>query len=153
MKIAKVTDPNMKSEICKSVLRALPRWFGIESAIVDYVSDVRRMETWAVFEQDAAIGFASINKHFPGAAEIHVMGVLERFHRHGVGSELLKQIEADLSAQGIKFLTVKTLSESRVDEAYKQTRNFYLKSGFFPLEEFKTLWGEGNPCLFMVKGL
>jgi GNAT superfamily N-acetyltransferase len=25
--------------------------------------------------------------------------------------------------------------------------------GFRPLEEFKTLWGEANPCLFLVKSL
>ena len=31
--------------------------------------------------------------------------------------------------------------------------NHYHAVGFRPLEEFKKLWGEVNPCLFMVKVL
>ena len=34
---------------------------------------------------------------------------------------------------------------------YDKTRKFYLKYGFTPVEEFKSLWGEHNPCLMMVK--
>lgn len=48
-------------------------------------------------------------------------------------------------------LSVKTLSESRPDEEYDRTRQFYLGIGFIPIEEFKTLWGEHNPCLLLIK--
>ncbi|MBC7456865.1 MAG: hypothetical protein H7235_01205, partial [Bdellovibrionaceae bacterium] len=48
---------------------------------------------------------------------------------------------------------VKTLSEARAHENYEKTRKFYLKSGFVPIEEFKTLWGEHNPCLMLIKDL
>jgi len=75
MKITKIADPKLKSEIANSILRDLPDWFGIESAIVDYIHDVQLMETWAVYEDSKAIGFASINRHFSNAAEIHVMGI------------------------------------------------------------------------------
>ena len=143
----------MKSEICNSILRSLPLWFGIESAIVDYAHDVKPMETWVVYEGSSAIGFASLNKHFPTAAEIHVMGILEKFHRQGIGYHLVQTIEKDLREQGVQFLTVKTLSESRPNKEYDQTRKFYLKAGFVPIEEFKTLWGEANPCLLLVKAL
>ncbi len=153
MQIVKVIDPKIKSEICSSILRNLKPWFGIESAIVDYVNDVQQMETWAVLENEKYIGFASINKRFPESAEIHVMGVLLEYHRKGVGQQLMETVEASLRDQNCKFLTVKTLSESRLDEEYTRTRNFYLKAGFIPLEEFKTLWGESNPCLLMVKSL
>jgi len=27
------------------------------------------------------------------------------------------------------------------------------RAEFFPVEEFKTLWGEANPCLQMIKAL
>ena len=50
-------------------------------------------------------------------------------------------------------LQVKTLSESHPDAGYAKTRAFYRAMGFHPLEEFKTLWGEANPCLLMVKKL
>ena len=153
MKIIKIDDQNLKSEICNSILRSLPLWFGIESAIVDYVNDVKKMETWAVLEDGKYIGFASINKHFEKSAEIHVIGIRQEFHGKGIGHQLVKMIEIELQSQGFKFLTVKTLSESRPNAEYDKTRNFYLKVGFIPLEEFKTLWGEHNPCLFLVKSL
>lgn len=153
MNIKKITDPNLKSEVCNSVLRSLPLWFGIESAIVDYVHDVKPMETWGAYENDTAIGFASVHKHFPQSAEIHVMGILPEFHHKGLGHQLIEVIEGELRRSGFKFLTVKTLSESRPSKEYDQTRNFYLRIGFTPLEEFKTLWGEANPCLLLVKHL
>ena len=31
-----------KSQICENILRSLPQWFGIESAIIDYVNDVKK---------------------------------------------------------------------------------------------------------------
>lgn len=153
MQIKRITASDMKSEICNGILRSLPLWFGIETAIVDYVQDVRAMETWAAFEGDQLLGFASINRHFEASAEIHVMGIKENFHRKGIGRTLLNDIENELRKGGVKFLTVKTLSASRLNKEFDQTRNFYLHVGFTPLEEFKTLWGEANPCLLLVKGL
>lgn len=153
MTITEITDAQLKSQICESILRSLPLWFGIESAIVDYVNDVRRMQTWVVYDGQNPIGFAGVNKHFKTSAEIHVMGILQSHHRMGVGQRLLKVIEDNLKNEGVKFLTVKTLSESRPNAEYDQTRKFYLKYGFTPIEEFKTLWGEHNPCLFLVKSI
>lgn len=153
MKILKISDPKIKSEICDSVLRSLPLWFGIESAIIDYVNDVKSMETWAAFEGTSPIGFVSIRQHFPKSYEIHVMGILEKCHRRGIGHQLVKTVEEELRSQSIHFLTVKTLSEYRPNPEYDQTRKFYLKAGFEPLEEFKTLWGDANPCLLLVKAL
>ncbi len=153
MKIVKIDDPNLKSQVCESILRGLPRWFGIESAIIDYVNDVKKMETWVALEDIKYIGFASINKHFSKSAEIHVMGIYNEYHGKGIGHQLIKTIETELQSLGFKYLTVKTLSESRPNKEYAQTRNFYLKVGFLPLEEFKTLWGETNPCLLLVKSL
>lgn len=153
MQIVKIEDPKLKSEICNTTLRSLPLWFGIESAIVDYVNDVKPMETWVIFDGDKAIGFASINKHFPQTAEIHVMGIQQPYHGQGIGQKLVQTIVSELKNKGFKFLTVKTLSPSRQNEEYEQTRKFYLKVGFLPLEEFKTLWGEANPCLFLAMPL
>lgn len=151
--IKKIESANLKSEICNKILRALPEWFGIESAIVDYVRDVETMDTW-VYEADGeAVGFISINKHNPYTAEVHVTGILEKFHKQGIGKKLLAVAESSLFLEKYKFLTVKTLSEKRENEAYAKTRKFYLKVGFLPIEEFKTLWGEHNPCLMLIKNI
>jgi hypothetical protein len=50
-------------------------------------------------------------------------------------------------------MQVKTLGPSRLDEHYAKTRAFYEAMGFRPLEEFKQIWDENNPCLVMVKRL
>ena len=60
--------------------------------------------------------------------------------------------EADAVSRGVRLLEVKTLGPSHPDAGYALTRRFYEKRGFLPLEE-TDLWGEGTPCLIMVKPL
>ncbi len=148
-----ISNENEKSKICEQILRSLPKWFGIESAIISYIKDVQSMKTLVAKDGAQVVGFLSLNKHNPKTAEIHVMGVLEKYHRQSVGKSLVEKAEVYLAAEKFEFLTVKTLSESRTNEEYDRTRKFYLTMGFVPLEEFKTLWGEHNPCLFLAKAL
>jgi GNAT superfamily N-acetyltransferase len=70
----------------------------------------------------------------------------------GIGRALVQALEADLVADGVQLLQVKTLGPSRPDASYDQTRRFYASMGFLPLEEIDGLW-PGNPCLMMVKVL
>lgn len=143
-----------KGKTCERILRSLPDWFGIEKAILDYIADSERMLTLvADTEAQAKVGFLTLNFHNEFSAEVHVMGILPDFHGRGLGTALLKEAEAILARKGTKFLTVKTLAPSGESEAYQKTRKFYEASGFLPLEEFKTLWGEDNPCLMMIKVL
>lgn len=142
-----------KSKICEVLLRSLPGWFGIESAIQEYVRGVESMPMFVAFENERAAGFLSLKNHNEFTSEIYVMAVDPAIHRRGVGRHLLAACEKYLKRHSFKFLTVKTLSSSRPDPHYDKTREFYLSMGFIPLEEFKSLWGERNPCLFLVKGL
>jgi ribosomal protein S18 acetylase RimI-like enzyme len=109
------------------------------------------MPTFAALENSEILGFLSLNLHNEFNAEIHVMGVGPEHHSQGVGQALIKRAEEYARAQGCRFLTVKTLSPARTSAEYDLTRRFYLKYGFVLLEEFKTLWGEANPCLLMIK--
>jgi GNAT superfamily N-acetyltransferase len=139
---------------CESILRALPDWFGIESAIVQYVRDIENLPTFLAHNDDAhTIGFMSVRRHFPCAAELHVLAVRAEHHRRGVGRALLDRVERWLREEGVRFLQVKTLSPSRPCESYEQTRRFYEAMGFTALEEFPTLWDPRNPCLMMIKAL
>jgi ribosomal protein S18 acetylase RimI-like enzyme len=137
--------------VCEAVLRALPEWFGIEEATVQYIHDVDELPTFVAFVDGRAVGFMSVMQHFPQAAELYVLGVLPEMHRQGVGQALLSAVEAYLREQGVEYLQVKTLSASHPDPGYAKTRAFYESVGFRPLEEFPTLWDEANPCLLMVK--
>lgn len=136
------------------ILRGLPEWFGIEQSLRDYVDDARRLPTYLARDPEGAVvGVLLVKRHFPSAAEVHLMAVDRAWHRRSVGRALLRALESDLAAEGVHFLQVKTLSASRSDENYARTREFYLAQGFTPLEEFSDLWDEHNPCLQLVKTL
>lgn len=138
---------------CEPVLRSLPDWFGIESALVQYVKDVEVMPTWLCRYDEHVVGFLTKRKHNQFSAEVHVVGVLSDHHRQGVGKALLARAEEWLRDEGFEYLQVKTIGPSRADENYEKTRRFYEAVGFRPLEEFPTLWGETLPCLLMAKKL
>jgi GNAT superfamily N-acetyltransferase len=70
------------------------------------------------------------------------MAVEPAVHRLGIGRALVQALEADLAADGVQLLQVKTLGPSRPDAGYDQTRRFYASMGFLPLEEIGDLWPE-----------
>jgi GNAT superfamily N-acetyltransferase len=111
----------------------------------------------AAMEHGAAeaspVGVLLARRHFPAAAEIHLMAVEPTLHRRGVGRALVEALESDLIADGCELLQVKTLSPSHPDPGYALTRQFYASMGFLPLEEMADLWSPANPCLIMVKSL
>ncbi len=153
IQIKEIENNNTKSEIAESVLRQLPDWFGIENSLCEYVQNVRGKTFLAAFDNSNIIGFISIATHNKFTAEIYVIGILGQYHRKGIGKLLLSAAEKILLDNNYKFLMVKTLGESKENESYEKTRNFYLGTGFYPLEEIKEIWGDDNPCLIMVKNL
>jgi ribosomal protein S18 acetylase RimI-like enzyme len=142
-----------RGHVCNDLLRSLPLWFGIEAAIRQYVLDVERMPTLVAFEGELPVGFVSLNSHSEWTAEVHVMAIHPRCHRKGIGKALIEACERYLKERGYEFLSVKTISPSSANKEYALTRKFNLAMGFRPVEEFKNLWGEGNPCLLMIKSL
>jgi GNAT superfamily N-acetyltransferase len=142
-----------KADICIPIVRALPDWFGIEASILHYATEINILPTFLAIEASRTIGFLSIKQHTPYSAEVYVMAVLPEVHHQGVGRSLMSQAQAWLKRQNIQYLQVKTLGPSDPDEKYAKTRLFYEAMGFRPLEEFKQIWDEDNPCLIMVKKL
>ena len=151
--IMRLDDEKQKSGIADSILHSLPEWFGIESSIIEYVEGVSPTTFYAAYDGEDAVGCLSIIAHNPHTSEIYVMGILEAFHRQGIGSALLHAAEEDLRKENVRFLMVKTLGSSHPDVHYARTREFYSESGFYPLEEIREIWGPTNPCLIMVKAL
>ena len=139
--------------VCRKILEDLPEWFGIESAREDYIREVDRLPTLVATRDGEAVGLMALYLHSPQSAELYVLGVLRRFHRQGIGRQLLAASEAWLKEQGLLFLQVKTLAPQADDENYDRTRHFYESAGFVPLEVFPDLWDEHNPCLQMIKTL
>jgi ribosomal protein S18 acetylase RimI-like enzyme len=145
------------SAVVEPIIRSLPQWFGLETAVRTYVQQVGERPTFLAVNTEpdhaAAVGFLTVIRHSPTAAEIYIMGVMPACHRKGIGKALVRAAESQLHADGVKFLQVKTLSDEYPDESYKKTRAFYKAMGFTLLEEFPDLWGPLNPCWQMIKKL
>ena len=136
----------------EKILRSLPEWFGIESAIVNYCEGVKTLPSYFVVRPDGSnIAFMTLKFHNQFTSEIHVMGVLKEFQSQGIGRLLVDKAEEIARERNSQYLMVKTLGPSHPDKNYARTREFYLNTGFCPLEEFRSIWDENNPCLILVK--
>lgn len=135
------------------LLATVPEWFGQPESNAEYVEGARSKETWTVRDvHDRVVGVTLVDRHFPHVAEVHLTVVDREVHGSGIGTAMLSAIEADAVDRGVLLMEVKTLGASHPDPEYACTRRFYEKRGFLPLEEIE-LWGEGTPCLIMVKPL
>ncbi len=142
------------------ILRALPGWFGIESALLDYAHAADVLPTFVAIAADPGddrgaetVGFVSLKATSEDALELHVMGVLPAWHRRGVGHALVECADSYARTEGFSLLHVKTLAPSDPDPGYAATRAFYAALGFRPLEVFPEHWGPDDPCLLMVRPL
>jgi ribosomal protein S18 acetylase RimI-like enzyme len=150
----KITGPLInQASVCIPILRMLPDWFGIEEAILEYGKDVEHLPSFLARSEDQVIGFLSLKHHFPASAEIYVMAVRPDAQRGGIGRALVAAAETYARGLGVEYMQVKTLGPSRPSAEYAQTRAFYEAMGYRPLEEFKKIWDENNPCLVMIKKL
>jgi GNAT superfamily N-acetyltransferase len=139
--------------LAEGLLRALPDWFGIEQAIVDYARAADEGPTFVIEAKGAAVGFLTLKPTSAHAIEVHVMAVLPGEQRRGVGRALTERAAAYARAGGFVLLRVKTLAASDPDPNYAATRAFYAAVGFLPLEELPHIWGPENPCLVLVRTL
>ena len=149
-----ISGPHLgKADVCLPILHALPEWFGIPASVAQYASEMVGLPTFLASSLEQVIGFVTIKQHYSCSAEVYVMGILPGAHRLGVGRALMQAAQGWLKTQAIEYLQVKTLGPSNSDPNYAGTRDFYEAMGFRPLEEFKQIWDEHNPCLVMIKRL
>jgi GNAT superfamily N-acetyltransferase len=151
-RISRVAGSAGLAATTKRLLDLLPSWFGIPEANAGYVGSATRLPGLVAHSGTEPIGVLLYRRHFPEAAEIHLMAVAPSWHRRGVGRALPATVVADLSSDGCRVLQVKTLGATHPDQGYARTRAFYQAVGFLPLEETNDLWA-GHPCLIMVRWL
>lgn len=152
MEISTANGSPELATVTEALLEQLPAWFGIPEANAEYVNAARTLNGLVARVGDEPVGVLLQRRHFPEAAEIHLMAVSPDHHRQGVGRALVNHLMEELRREGCEVLQVKTLGPSHPDPGYEATRKFYRALGFHPLEELKGLWGS-NPCLLMVRTL
>ena len=151
--IKNVENMDDKMAITLKIMHSLPAWFNPPEDIERKAVTHREYPFIVAFDDNAPIGFVALKIHNQYTADIFNLGVLESYHRQGIGRSLIETAERYCVDNGYLYLTVKTLDSSAEYEPYERTRAFYQKMGFIPLEVFKTFWNEENPCLFMAKWL
>ena len=150
--IREIEDAREKQRIARLVLEELTDWFGNPEARESYIRDSGEQWFFAAFEDGAPAGFLAMKKTGPAAAEVAVMGVLQRYHRRGLGRALFRCAAGKAEALGCAFMQVKTVRMGCYAD-YDETNRFYQALGFRELEVIPELWGEANPCQIYVMAL
>lgn len=150
--IRTVTDKTEKQLISRTILEALPDWFGIPEAREEYIAASADEPMFAYFDGERPVGFLCLKQTGRDTVELAVMGVLKEYHRRGIGKSLFAEAKRFAEDAGYSFMQVKTVQMGRYPE-YDATNLFYLSLGFKELEVFPTLWDEQNPCQIYVMAL
>jgi ribosomal protein S18 acetylase RimI-like enzyme len=143
---------NGDCNIARVILESLPEWFGLTDPRETFINNAGHLPMIVARTQaEKVVGFLSLKRRTAAATEAYVLGVCREHHGRGCGRAMFDAAERRLAAEGVRYLTVKTLAASNPDPNYAATRRFYEAIGFESIEVFPTLWDEGNPCLLMLK--
>ena len=138
--------------ISRTILEALPDWFGIPEAREEYIVNSVNRQLFAAVKEEKTIGFLCLKQTGKDTVEVSVMGVLKEFHRHGIGRKLFMKAREKAIKDGFSFIQVKTVQMGQYDN-YDNTNKFYISLGFKEFEIFPTLWDEWSPCQVYVMAL
>ena len=144
-----VKDAEEKKRVSRQILEALPDWFGIEESREEYIAGSVDKPFFAVYEGGKPAGFLYLKETGKDTVELAVMGVLQEYHRKGIGEALFKKAKEAAKQAGYTFMQVKTVQMGKYED-YDATNRFYLAMGFKELEVFPLLWDEWNPCQVYV---
>ena len=150
--IRQVTDPEEKSRIAREILEALPDWFGVPESREQYIAASADEILVAAMENGQHVGFLCLKETGKDTMELAVMGVLQPYHRRGIGRQMFRKAKEIAREQGYSFLQVKTVRMGMYED-YDRTNLFYLSLGFKEFEVFPELWDEANPCQVYVMSL
>lgn len=147
--ILRIHSDAEKKNIARTILEALPDWFGIPESTEEYITGSQGRPFFCAYAEDTPIGFICLKETGRHTVELAVMGVLREYHRQGVGRRLFAEARGEARRLGYSFIQVKTVQMGRY-EFYDDTNRFYLSLGFKELEVFPTLWDEWNPCQIYI---
>ena len=150
--VRQVTEAETRRRIARTILEALPDWFGIRESREEYIENSGTCTLFAAYRQGSPAGFLCLKETGKATAELAVMGVLSEYHRQGIGRALFEAAREEAVRRGYRFLQVKTVAMGYY-ETYDRTNRFYQSMGFQEFEVFPELWDRANPCQVYVMGL
>ena len=152
MKIEIIENQQQKKAIVRTILEALPDWFGVPESREQYIAASADEILVAAMENGQHVGFLCLKETGKDTMELAVMGVLQPYHRRGIGRQMFQKAKEIAQEQGYSFLQVKTVRMGMYED-YDRTNLFYLSLGFKEFEVFPELWDKANPCQVYVMSL
>ncbi len=152
MKIEIIENKQQKKAIVRTILEALPDWFGVPESREQYIAASADEILVAAMENGQPVGFLCLKETGKDTMELAVMGVLQPYHRQGIGRQMFQKAKEIAQEQGYSFLQVKTVRMGMYED-YDRTNLFYISLGFKEFEVFPELWDEANPCQVYVMSL
>jgi len=149
-------NPDKKSALCRSIITELPEWFGMPESNQKYIAEAAELPAIAVTigndEWPALLLYQEKYDEWLKRAVIDIrwMGVLPRWHRHGLGRLMVGRLFDIAGQMGIGCVTVETLDPLMKDKDYLKTYDFYRKMGF---EIYARNPDRQNPLVFMQRKL
>ena len=87
-----ILDSEVKKQICKQILEDLTEWFEDSSARENYIETCSSLPFFAYKLDNEFVGFICLKPTSQFAIELHVMGVLKKAQREGIGLKLVNSI-------------------------------------------------------------
>lgn len=140
--------------MCAEIVAGLPDFFTDD--VPDKVqSDLREHGGWVIDDAGKVVGFVIVERRGARAAEILWAAVAADRRGGGLGSRLIDHALAELSADGVQIVEVKTLDPSADYAPYDATRAFWIARGFVQFDTIDPLpgWPPGNPAALLAVAL
>ncbi|HEY1275479.1 MAG TPA: GNAT family N-acetyltransferase [Thermoleophilaceae bacterium] len=140
--------------MCAEIVAGLPDFF-TDDVPDKVVSDLRDHGGWMIDDADDVVGFVIVERRGTRAAEILWAAVAAGRRGRGLGGRLIDHALAELGADGVQIVEVKTLDPSADYAAYDATRAFWTARGFVQFDTIDPLpgWPPGNPAALLAAAL
>ena len=139
---------------CAGIVRELPDHF-TPDVPEKVIRDLAAYSGWVSVDAGEVVGFVVVERRSERAAEILWIAVRAADRGSGIGTALLERVIAELAADGLVLLEVKTLDRSADYEPYEATAAFYERRGFVQIDTIDPFpdWEPGNPAAIYVAAL
>lgn len=151
-KLIEIKDKKEKEKIGNLILDDLTDWFSIGESRKTYIEESLDKRFLAIFLDDKPVGFLVMRETSKDCVEIFVMGLMKKYHRLGLGKQLIEAFENLARTLSFSYAQVKTVKRGTYEE-YDRTNDFYKAMAYKELECLPELWDENNPCQLYIKYL
>jgi ribosomal protein S18 acetylase RimI-like enzyme len=140
--------------MCAEIVADLPDFF-TDDVPGKVQIDLREHGGWVIDDAGDVVGFVIVERRGARAAEILWAAVAADRRGEGLGSRLIDHALAELSADGVQIVEVKTLDPSADYAPYNATRAFWVARGFVQFDTIDPLpgWPPGNPAALLAVAL